>query len=343
LQERNIGLDKHNVLVISNARRLGTNQMAFKNSLLAKKGFEKVSFTNNVFPGVNNTTAFRNSVTKKDHIMGTYEADYDHADVMKFELVEGRYFSRDFPSDSTAVVLNEAAVKELGWEKPLQEKLIVFDGDNNSPKEVSMRVIGVVKDFNFESYKVKVRPMVLRLTDKSGILLVRYQGSAESAVQNATQLWKESAPGDPFEYSFLDQNFDQLFREEQRLGSLFTVFTTLAIFIASLGLFALAAFTAEQRTKEIGIRKAMGASVMGVTTLLSKEFTILVIVSIVMAVVPAYFILDYWLNQFAYRINMNFVTFVVGSVGALLIAWATVGFQAFKAALAKPVDSLRNE
>jgi putative ABC transport system permease protein len=206
-----------------------------------------------------------------------------------------------------------------------------------------MRVIGVVKDFNFESYKVKVRPMVLRLTDKSGILLVRYQGSAESAVQNATQLWKESAPGDPFEYSFLDQNFDQLFREEQRLGSLFTVFTTLAIFIASLGLFALAAFTAEQRTKEIGIRKAMGASVMGVTTLLSKEFTILVIVSIVMAVVPAYFILDYWLNQFAYRINMNFVTFVVGSVGALLIAWATVGFQAFKAALAKPVDSLRNE
>jgi putative ABC transport system permease protein len=136
LQERNIGLDKHNVLVISNARRLGTNQMAFKNALLAKKGFENVSFTNNVFPGVNNTTAFRNSVTKKDHIMGTYEADYDHADVMKFELVEGRYFSRDFPSDSTAVVLNEAAVRELGWEKPLQEKLIVFDGDNNASKEV---------------------------------------------------------------------------------------------------------------------------------------------------------------------------------------------------------------
>lgn len=344
LQERNIGLDKHNVLVISNTRRLGTNQMAFKNSLLTKKGFEKASFTNNVFPGVNNTTAFRNATTKKDHVMGTYYADYDHADVMKFELAQGRYFSRDFPSDSMAVVLNEAAVKELGWEKPLQEKLIVFDGpDGAAPKEIPMRAIGVVKDFNFESYKIKVRPMVLRLTDKSGNLLVRYQGNPESVVQSATQLWKEFASGDPFEYSFLDQNFDQLFREEQRLGSLFTVFTTLAIFIASLGLFALAAFTAEQRTKEIGIRKAMGASVMSVTTLLSKEFTILVVVSIAMAVVPAYFVLDYWLNQFAYRININFVTFVVGSIGALLIAWATVGFQAFKAALAKPVDSLRNE
>ncbi len=343
LQERNTGLDKHNVLVISNARRLGTNQMAFKNSLLTKKGFEKASFTNNVFPGVNNTTAFRNSITKKDHLMGTYYADYDHADVMKFELAQGRYFSRDFPSDSSVVIINEAAVRELGWEKPLQEKLIVFAGDNNAPKQVPMEVVGVVKDFNFESYKTKVRPMVIRLTDKAGNLLVRYQGSPESAVQNATQLWKEYASGDPFEYAFLDQNFDQLFREEQRLGSLFTVFTTLAIFIASLGLFALAAFTAEQRTKEIGIRKAMGASVMGVTTLLSKEFTILVVVSIAMAVVPAYFVLDYWLSQFAYRIDINFVTFVVGSVGALLLAWATVGFQAFKAALAKPVDSLRNE
>jgi len=185
--------------------------------------------------------------------------------------------------------------------------------------------------------------MVLRLTDKAGNLLVRYSDSAESAIKDASQLWKEYASGDPFEYSFLDQNFDQLFREEQRLGSLFTLFTVLAILIACLGLFALAAFSAEQRTKEIGIRKAMGASVVGVTALLSKEFTILVVVSIATAVVPAYIMLDYWLSQFAYRININILTFVLGSVGALLIAWLTVGFQALKAALAKPVNSLRYE
>ncbi len=343
LQERNTGLDKHNVLVISNIRRLAVNQIAFKNTILTKKGIEKASFTNNVFPGVNNTTVFRNPVNRKDHVMGTYFADYDHADVMKFELVQGRYFSRDFPSDSTAVVLNEAAVRELGWEKPLQEKLISFDGDNNSSKEIQKRVIGVVKDFNFESYKVKVRPMVIRLTDKSNSLLVRYSGNPENAVKESTELWKEYASGDPFEYSFLDQNFDQLFREEQRLGSLFTVFSVLAIFIASLGLFALAAFTTEQRTKEIGIRKAMGASVSGITALLSKEFTVLVMVSIILAVVPAYFLLDYWLGQFAYRVEITIFIFAASSLGALFIAWLTVGFQALKAALAKPVDSLRSE
>ncbi len=345
LQERNAGLDKHNVLVVSNAGRLGTNQTAFRNSILTKKGIEKASFTNNVFPGVNNTTAFRNATTRKDHIMGTYFADHDHAEVMKFELQQGRYFSRDFPSDSTAVVINEAAARELGWEKPLQEKLIIFGGDQSKGivTEIPMNVIGVVKDFNFESYKIKVRPMVIQITDKSNNLLVRYSGKADDVVKEATALWKEYASGDPFEYSFLDQNFDQLFREEQRLGSLFTVFTILAIFIASLGLFALAAFTAEQRTKEIGIRKAMGASVSGITALLSKEFTLLVIVSIVLAIVPAYFMLDYWLGQFAYRVEITFAIFAISSLGALFIAWITVGFQAFKAALIKPVDSLRSE
>ncbi len=345
LQARNAGMDKHNVLVINNAGRLATNQTAFKNALATKAGIEKISFTNNVFPGVNNTTAFRNALSRKDHIMGTYFADYDHADVLKLELVEGRYFSRDFPSDSNAVVLNESAVRELGWEKPLQEKLIVFGGDQSKGvvTEIPMNVVGVVKDFNFESYKLKVRPMVIRLTDKSNNLLVRYSGTAESTVKEATALWKEYASGDPLEYAFLDQNFDELFREEQRLGSLFTVFTVLAIFIASLGLFALAAFTAEQRTKEIGIRKALGASVSGITTLLSKEFTLLVLVSIVLAIVPAYYLLDYWLGQFAYRVEITFAIFAVSSLGALFIAWITVGFQAFKAALTKPVDSLRSE
>jgi putative ABC transport system permease protein len=345
LQERNAGLDKHNVLVINNAGRLGANQTVFRNDILTKNGVQKASYTNNVFPGVNNTTAFRNAVTRKDHILGTYFADYDHADVLKFELLKGRYFSRDFPSDSTAVVINEAAARELGWDQPLQEKLIVFGGDQSKGivTEIPMNVIGVVKDFNFESYKMKVRPMVIQLTDKSNNLLVRYSGKADEVVKEVTTLWKEYASGDPLEYSFLDQNFDQLFREEERLGSLFTVFTVLAIFIASLGLFALAAFTAEQRTKEIGIRKAMGASVSSVTALLSKEFTVLVVISIILAIVPAYFLLDYWLSQFAYRVEITVFIFAISSLGALLIAWLTVGYQSLKAALIEPVKSLRYE
>ena len=137
LQERNAGLDKHNVLVVRNTSRLETNQVAFKNSILTKSGIKKASFTNNVFPGVNNTTIFRDGFSRKDHVMGTYYADYDHADVLKFELVTGRYFSADFPSDSMAVVINEAAAKELGWEKPLQEKLIVLGGDQSEVQEGS--------------------------------------------------------------------------------------------------------------------------------------------------------------------------------------------------------------
>ncbi len=341
LQTRHMGLDKHNVLVINNTGRLKTNQEVFRNSLLTKTGIEKVSFTNNVFPGVNNTTAFRSAGTNQDHIMGTYFADYDHGDVMKFQLTEGRYFSKEYPSDTLAVVLNEAAVKELGYDKPLENEVIAFGGGQN--EELHLKIVGVVKDFNFESFKEKVRPMVIRLTKTENNLLIRYSGSSAEVVKETEKLWKEYASGDPFQYSFLDQKFDELFREEQRLSTLFSVFTSLAIFIACLGLFALAAFTAEQRTKEIGIRKAMGATVLSITTLLSKEFTLLVVVSIVIAVVPAWFILDYWLKQFAYRIDVGVGVFIISSVCALLIAWLTVAFHAIKAAMAKPVNSLRYE
>ncbi len=341
LQSRNTGMDKHNVLILSNTRNLGTNQVAFKNQLLAISGIEKASFTNNVFPGVNNTTAFRSGgVDGMDHIMGTYYADYDHSDVMKFEMAEGRFFSRDFPADSMATVINEAAVKELGWVDPLQQEIIAFDGPS---EQIRLKVVGVVKDFNFESYKTAVRPMVIRLTETSNNMLIRYNGSTETLVEAVEKIWKQYAAGSPYEYSFLDQNFDQLFREEQRLSSLFTVFTFLAIFIASLGLFALAAFTAEQRTKEIGIRKALGATVGNITTLLSREFTLLVVIAFAIAIVPSYLLLNNWLDQFAYRVEISALVFIVSGVSALVIAWLTVVFQAVKAGLAKPVNSLRYE
>lgn len=343
LQSRHIGLDKHQVLVINNANKLGSNQKAFKDLLLQEEGIVHVSFTNNVFPGVNNTTAFRSASSRKDHVMGTYAADVDHADVMKFEVVEGRYFSDQYPADSMAVVINEAAVRELGWNNPLAEKLIVFGDGGNAPVEVPMEVIGVVKDFNFESFKSQVRPMVLRLTARAGNLLVRYADDADATIQKTEELWKRYASGDPFEYSFLDQNFDALFREEQRLSQLFLVFTGLAIFVACLGLFALASFTAEQRTKEIGIRKAMGASTASLTVLLSREFMAWVLVAVLLAVVPAYYLMDQWLDQFAYRAPISPLIFVASGVGALTIALLTVVFQAVRAAAADPVRSLRYE
>jgi putative ABC transport system permease protein len=338
MQERDLGIDKHNVLILPNAGRLGDHKTAFKDAVLQQTGIVKASFSNNSFPGVNNTTVFKSAGSEQDHIMGVYYADYDHQDVLKFEMKEGRYFSRDYPSDSTAIVLNEAAVREFGFTKPLGEELLF-----NDDKPERLRVIGVYKDFNFESLKTEIRPLAIRLTNDSYNLMIRYEGNPAQAVAKVEKVWKEQVPGEPFDYNFLDENFDQLFRAEQRMGVLFTLFSGLAIFIACLGLFALAAFMAEQRTKEIGIRKAMGASTTGLTLMLSREFTKLVIISFGFAAVAAWFAVEAWLNDFAYRIDVNPMVFAASGLIATAIAWFTVGFQSIKAAAANPVNSLRYE
>lgn len=339
MQERNLGIDKHNVLILPNAGHLGEQKNAFKNSLSQETGILKASYTNNSFPGVNNTTVFKSAGSEQDRIMGLYYADYDHQDVMKFEIKEGRYFSRDFPSDSTAVILNEAAVKEFGFTDPIGEEIIFTEDQERE----TLKVIGVYKDFNFESLKTKIRPLAIRLTNDSYQLMIRYQGNPAEVVASVEKLWKQHVPGQPFDYSFLDERFDELFRTEQRMGQLFTVFSCLAITIACLGLFALAAFMAEQRTKEIGIRKAMGATTAGLTLMLSKEFTRLVIVSFIPAALAAWFVVDSWLNGFAYRVEISPWIFVGSGVVATAIAWFTVSFQSVKAAASNPVNSLRYE
>jgi putative ABC transport system permease protein len=174
-------------------------------------------------------------------------------------------------------------------------------------------------------------------------LMVRYDGDPEQVVASVQGVWTRLANGEPFEYSFLDQNFDALFHSEKRLKNLATVFTGLAILVACLGLFALAAFTTEQRTKEIGIRKALGASTTGLTMILSKEFTILVIISFVPAAAAAWYLSGYWLNGFAYRTEISIWLFVWGGLLSLGVAWLTVAYQAFKAARTNPVNSLRYE
>ncbi len=339
LQSKNLGMDKQNVIILQNARKLGASRLAFKNSVQQIPGVEKSSYTNNPFPGVNNTTVFRTKGSEQDQLSGTYYADYDQLDVLKFELAEGRFFSRDFLTDSSAVIVNEAAVKQFGWTNPINEELISFNG----PEPKTLKVIGVVKNFNFESLKTEVRPLIIAFTEQSNYLLIRYSGSPEQIINSLNNLWNQHASGDPFEYTFLDQDFDALFRAEQRLKNIFMVFAGLAVFIACLGLFALAAFTTEQRTKEIGIRKAMGATVPNLTMLLSKEFSILVVIAFLPAAFASWYFMDMWLQDFAYRIDINPILFVISGLLAFIIAWLTVGFQALRAAKANPVSSLRYE
>ncbi|MBT1695815.1 ABC transporter permease [Fulvivirgaceae bacterium PWU4] len=339
MQQRNLGIDKHNVLIVSSTGRLGNNEEAFKNALASQTGIVSSSYTNNSFPGVNSTTVAKSTNSDQDHMIGVYYADHDHQEVMKFRMKAGRYFSEDFPSDSSAIVLNEAAVRDFGYTNPLEE--YVTFSDDGKPRK--LRIVGVFQDFNFESMKQKVRPLAIRLTTKSYQMMIRYEGSSQQAVASVEKLWKQYAPNEPLDYSFLDQNFDELFRAEQRLGVLFSVFAGLAIFIACLGLFALAAFTAEQRTKEIGIRKAMGATTTGLTILLSKEFTRLVLIAFVPAAAFGWYMVDYWLGNFAYRVDISPLIFIGSGVVAIVIAWLTVSFQSIKAAAANPVNSLRYE
>lgn len=339
MQERDLGIDKHNVIIVNNTDRLGKSIETFKNEIDRETNVEKSSFSNNTFPGINNTTVFKAAGSEQDHIMGLYYADYDHKDLMKFKLKEGRYFSKDFPSDSTAIIINEAAATEFGYAHPLQEQ-ILYTGDN---KVERLTVIGVIKDFNFESLKTKVRPLAIRITKTANQLMIRYKGDPHNALVAMERVWKKSAPNEPFDYLFLDENFDQLFRSEQRMGTVFGVFSGLAILIACLGLFALAAFTAEQRTKEIGIRKVMGASVLNLSLLLSKEFTMLVIIAFIPAAGCGWFIAKQWLLNFEYRIQINPMIIVWSGVGAILIAWLTVSFQSIKVAVSNPVNSLRYE
>lgn len=338
MQEKDLGIDKHGVLIIENTSKMDNNMQAFKNAVKTIGGVEEASYTNNVFPGVNNTTVFREKGQNVDHLAGTYFSDYDHQRVLQFEIIDGRYFSRDFPSDSTAVVINEAAVREFGWDKPLGQEILDYSG----AEPLTMNVIGVVKDFNFETLKSQVRPLVIKL-GPGGSLLIRYTGNPSPIVGEAEKLWKQYAAGNPFEYNFLDQNFDSLFRAEQRLKNIFMVFAGLAIFIACLGLFALAAFTTEQRTKEIGIRKALGASVSSLTLLLSREFTMLVLIAFVPAAAAGWYFMNTWLEGFAYRIDVSPLVLILSGLIAIVIALVTVGYQSIKAAASNPISSLRYE
>lgn len=340
-RHKNLGFEKENVIVVKGVWRLDKGkQQTLKQELLSHSQVVNASISNNVPPGVNNTTIFRKKGTEEDIIISTYHVDHEHLSSMQIELLQGRNFSRDFPTDTAAILLNEAAVREFGFDNALNESVLYFGGDNMR----EYKVVGVFKDFNFETLRNKVRPLALMLTTQGSSISVRIApGDVPATLAMIESAWNQHAPGEPFQYSFLDEDYDALFRAEQQLGKVFSIFTGLAILVACLGLLGLAAFMAEQRTKEIGIRKVMGASGTSVMLLLSKDFTQLVIIAFVLSIPAAYFIMDKWLEGFAFRIAIGPGIFILAGVAALLIAWLTVSWQSIKAASANPVNSLRSE
>ncbi len=272
--------------------------------------------------------------------METLFIDHDFIETYGLELVSGRNFSREFPTDiENAVILNETAVRKLGWDDPIGKRFSEEDSG------VGAKVIGVVKDFHYESILYEIAPMVLTLRP-----FQFYYISAKIRLEDVSQVlafleakWKEFAPEYPFEYVFVDEEFDRYYNFERRQGQLFTYCSILAIFISCMGIFGLASFTAEKRTKEIGIRKVLGASVSGIVILLSKEFVKWVLVANIIGWPVAYFVMKRWLQSFAYRVNIGIWMFAFSAFLVLIIALLTVSYQSIKTALANPIDSLRYE
>ncbi|MEQ9592551.1 MAG: FtsX-like permease family protein, partial [Cyclobacteriaceae bacterium] len=341
IQNKNLGFSKENVLVIDNVNKLGTNKVAFKDILSKQEGITNVSYSQYVQPRIGNSSVFRPSGESSEDILFTFNTiDEDHLATMKMELAQGRNFSKDITSDSMAVIMNEAAFNLIGWDNIEGKEIREYREEGLIP----YNVIGVVRDFNFESLRNKVRPLLFFYAPENQMISIQLSGiNLQEKVKFIGEQWKQLSGGAPYDYTFIDQEFDALFRAEQRMSTIFTVFTILAIAIACLGLLGLASFTAEQRAKEIGIRKVMGSTVTQVVVLLSKGFTRLVIISFLIAAPLSYYGMSTWLEGFAYRIDINLWTVLIGGVTALVIAWLTISYQSFKAAKANPAQSLRSE
>jgi len=266
---------------------------------------------------------------------------YDYIKTMDIQLIGGRDFGQDFGRDSMNYLINEAALKKIGYKDPVGKQLTMW-GDTGM-------IIGLMKDFHHNSLHVPIEPLILRLHKKSwgdlfGNVIVRTEkGKTKEAIASMEKLFKKFNPGYPFKYFFTDEEIARNYKAEHTISKLSRYFAFIAIFISCLGLFGLVAFTAEQKTKEIGIRKVLGASVGGIVQMLSKDFLKLVLISALIAFPVAWFGISRWLQDFAYRVQIGWWVFIVAAVAALLIALITVSFQAIRAALVNPTKSLRSE
>jgi len=344
IRNKKLGFDKDHVVVMPVMRSgIGQNFDTLKRELLQNPNVQSVTGSTSVPSFIPTRSVFIPEGAEEGErlVLRNVLVDYDFIKTFGMEIKEGRDFSMDFSTDKKeAFVVNEAAVKEFGWESAVGKKLIDLEGSRG-------HVIGVVKNFHFRSKHQKIEPLIFALLPSNRyvyLISVKInQLNIRGTLSFLKSEWKKFAPGWPFEYFFLDDNYDRLYKSEERLRHIFLTFTFLGIFIACLGLFGLAAFTAEQRTKEMGIRKVLGASVPNILILLSKEFAKWVLLANIIAWPVAYFAMHRWLQNFAYRISIEWWMFLLAAVLVLVIALCTVGFQAVKAALANPSESLRYE
>nr|WKN38888.1 ABC transporter permease [Tunicatimonas sp. TK19036] len=340
IQSKNLGLSRENVVYMPLEGPLRENFATIKEELRRQPGIAAVtSLSENPLDVGSNThsVSWRGKDPDSQVSMTILMADFDFLEVMKMNLVEGRDFSPQFGSDTFNCIINQKAKEAMNFDEPVGEELSFWGSTGN--------IVGVVEDFHMASLYTEIEPMIIQLRPRStGIVFLRTEpGRAQEAVAGLQEIAQQFNPEYPFEYHFLDESFRQTYRSEMVVGTLATYFTAFALFIACLGLFGLAAYAAERRTKEIGIRKVLGATVTNIVGLLSQDFLKLVVIGSLISVPIAWYVMHQWLQNFAYSIEISGWVFALAGLLALIVALLTVSFQSIKAAVANPVDSLRSE
>lgn len=346
-----LGFDQEHVMVVPLTRSIKTHSETLKNEALRNPNIIHASLAY-TFPFGENwwitgvMPEGTESVENRKRVY-TFQTDYDYFKTLGSHFVAGRDFSARFATDSSKFIINEAAVKDFGWESPEQAigKKLTWLG--HGPKDPKVgTVVGVVQDFHYKTLREKIAPAVFHImpSDSYDMLVLRLKPSSTSeTIEFLKKKWTSLDPGHPFEFEFVDENVNRQYEPEERLAKVFGIFSVFAIFIACLGLYGLVAFTTEQRTKEIGVRKVLGASIGSIMGLLSVEFVRLVLIANLIAWPLAYWGMRQWLDNFSYRVDIGAESFLLSAAVALIIAMATISYQAIKAATANPVDALKYE
>ncbi|PLX15452.1 MAG: hypothetical protein C0597_08860 [Marinilabiliales bacterium] len=342
---KDLGFEKENLLMIRRSDALDNQMEAFKSELKKITSVEEVS-NSNAYPGVNfsnNAFFLEGESTSNTYLLNQAWVSYDYGKTFGFELLEGRFFSRDYPTDSNAIVINEAAVKSLGLEDPIG-KNILSPWENN--EFIKRPIIGVVKDFNFKSLHTKIEPAAFTLMPGNweGVVCVKLKpDNMSSSIKQIQQVWESFTTEYPFEYFFFDDHLKDLYKTEQRTNGIFILFSALSILIAFMGLLGLISFIAEQRKKEIGVRKTFGSTSTNIVLLISKDILKLIVIASIISWPIAYLLMNNWLQDFSYRVEINYFMFILIPVLTIVLSLLTVIYQTLKAALKNPAETLRYE
>jgi putative ABC transport system permease protein len=341
IQTRNLGFDKENLIYVPMTGELWSKYQPFRTALEQNSLTSDYTFVSDLPTNIVNGTVsveWEGKNPDTQPLFCNMAIDENFLDVFRMKLLSGRGFSKDFKADTVNLIVNEKALQTMGMDvETAVGKSLTLWGKKGT-------IIGVVKDFNFKPIQQLIEPMILRLNTWGGKAVVRAKpGQTEAVIHELQRICNELNPSYPFAYDFLDQDIAKMYKAEQRLGTLFNLFSGLAIFISCLGLYGLSAYLAERRTKEIGVRKVLGASVFHVVYLLSKNFTKPILIAMVVAVPLAWYSMNQWLEGFAYHVYIEWTVFLVALLASLFIAWLTVSYESIKAALANPAESLRDQ